>query len=75
MAKVVTSNPDHTISLKRLQCVVENKRKHRQYFVSRSVDEKIHSTLIATCTLLCLCPLLIERHKRKPRSRKISENS
>ena len=25
MAKVETSNPDRTISLKRLQCVVENK--------------------------------------------------
>jgi len=24
VAKVVTSNPDRTISLKRLQCVVEN---------------------------------------------------
>ena len=28
MAKVGTSNPDRTISLKRLQCVVENKHKH-----------------------------------------------
>ena len=27
MAKVGTSNPDRTISLKRLQCVVENKHK------------------------------------------------
>jgi len=26
VAKVGTSNPDHTISLKRLPCVVENKR-------------------------------------------------
>ena len=28
MAKVGTSNPDRTISLKRLQCVVENKHIH-----------------------------------------------
>ena len=26
MAKIGTSNPDRTISLKRLQCVVENKQ-------------------------------------------------
>ena len=28
MAKVGTSNPDRTMSLKRLQCVVENNHKH-----------------------------------------------
>jgi hypothetical protein len=28
VATVGTSNPDRTISLKRMQCVVENKHKH-----------------------------------------------
>ena len=31
MAKVGTSNPDRTVSLKRLQCVVEHKNKHMNY--------------------------------------------
>jgi len=33
VAKVGTSNPDRTISLKRLQCVVENKHKHHFTYI------------------------------------------
>jgi hypothetical protein len=43
VAKIGTSNPDRTISLKRLQCVVENKHKH--------VALNFHSLLFVTCVI------------------------
>ena len=43
MAKVGTSNPDRTISLKRLQCVLENKR----------LGAIVHKALVQEATELC----------------------
>ena len=63
MAKVGTSNPDHSISLKRLQCVVENKHKlqYSSELLKRNV--KLYTTScvwccyfnLVTCHFIPLC--------------------
>jgi hypothetical protein len=49
VTKVGTSNPDRTISLKRLQCVVENKHKLNLY--ERQLD--FTDELLKTQTFIC----------------------
>jgi len=55
VAKVGTSNPDRTISLKKLKCVVENKKKTEL------------STFSAICTLfyIILSPIEMKTHLHK----------
>ena len=52
MAKVGTSNPDRTISLRRLQCVVENNKRYRETNYSAEGSET--GNLLPVDLLLCI---------------------
>ena len=62
MVKVGTSNPDRTISLKRLQCLVENKHKppDDELVCSKHVNISINETnKEKMCILLVLFTYLL----------------
>jgi hypothetical protein len=47
VAKVGTSNPDRTISLKRLQCVVENNKRHKE--INYSAEGSVTGRSVLVC--------------------------
>jgi hypothetical protein len=46
VAKFGTSNPDRTISLKRLQCLVENKHKNKRIVIINSYTIRLYKAAI-----------------------------